>query len=85
MASAGGAVDPTSVDSGAALATRFGTMAASVRPEEVFAETHGVGGTIAASVVEWFGDGVADRRPAGGLRVSMADQRDESIPRTLEG
>src|SRR5699024_6713853 len=71
-----------------ALATRFGTMAA-IREasEEVLAETDGVGGTIAASVVEWFDVDwhreIVDRWAASG--VSMADQRDESIPRTLEG
>ena len=55
--------------------------------EEVLAETDGVGGTIAASVVEWFDVDwhreIVDRWAASG--VSMADERDESIPRTLEG
>ena len=71
-----------------ALATRFGTMEA-IREasEEVLAETDGVGGIIAASVVEWFDVDwhreIVDRWAASG--VSMADERDESIPRTLEG
>ena len=55
--------------------------------EEELAETDGVGQTIAASVVEWFGVDwhreIVDRWAAAG--VSMADERDESIPRTLEG
>jgi DNA ligase (NAD+) len=55
--------------------------------EEELAETDGVGSTIAASVVEWFDVDwhreIVDRWTAAG--VSMADERDESIPRTLEG
>jgi DNA ligase (NAD+) len=79
-----------------ALAARFGSMQA-VReaPEEVLADTEGVGPTIAASVRRWFdGDGedagdagwhnaIVDRWAASG--VTMADERDESRPRTLEG
>ena len=71
-----------------ALATRFGSMedirAAS---EEELAETDGVGGTIAMSVVEWFSvdwhRDIVDRWTASG--VSMEDERDDSVPRTLEG
>lgn len=71
-----------------ALATRFGTMdAIRAASEEELAETDGVGPTIAASVVEWFDVDwhreIVDRWAAAG--VSMADERDESIPRTLEG
>ncbi|MDX2355701.1 NAD-dependent DNA ligase LigA [Dietzia sp. PP-33] len=71
-----------------ALATRFGTMdAIRAASEEDLAETDGVGATIAASVVEWFDVDwhreVVDRWAASG--VSMADERDDSIPRTLEG
>ena len=55
--------------------------------QEELAETDGVGGTIATSVVEWFDVDwhreIVDRWAAAG--VSMADERDESIPRTLEG
>ena len=74
-----------------ALATEFGSMTA-VREasEESLAATEGVGPTIAASVREWF-DGpesdwhtaIVDAWAAAG--VAMADERDESIPRTLEG
>ena len=74
-----------------ALATEFGSMAA-IREatEESLAGTDGVGPTIAASVREWLdGDGSAwhlailDAWDAAG--VAMADERDESIARTLEG
>ncbi|MDV8000525.1 NAD-dependent DNA ligase LigA [Rhodococcus sp. IEGM 1408] len=71
-----------------ALATWFGTMEAiRAASEDELAETDGVGATIAAAVVEWFGVDwhreIVDRWAAAG--VSMADERDESIPRTLEG
>ena len=71
-----------------ALATWFGTMEAiRAATEAELAETDGVGSTIAAAVVEWFGVDwhreIVDRWAAAG--VSMADQRDESTPRTLEG
>ncbi|RYB95274.1 NAD-dependent DNA ligase LigA [Nocardioides oleivorans] len=74
-----------------ALATELGSMAA-IREasEETLAATDGVGPTIAASVREWLdGDGsawhvaIVDAWEAAG--VSMADERDESIARTLEG
>jgi DNA ligase (NAD+) len=74
-----------------ALATQFGSMAA-IREadEETLANTDGVGPTIAASVREWLdGEGSAwhtaiiDRWAQAG--VAMADQRDASIARTLEG
>jgi DNA ligase (NAD+) len=74
-----------------ALATQFGSMAA-IREaeEETLANTDGVGPTIAASVRDWL-DGedsgwhtaIIDRWAAAG--VAMADERDESIARTLEG
>ncbi|WP_208544096.1 NAD-dependent DNA ligase LigA [Nocardioides seonyuensis] len=74
-----------------ALATRFGSLDA-VRDadEEQLADTEGVGPTIAASVREWF-DGpesewhreIVEKWRAAGVR--MADERDESVPRTLEG
>ena len=71
-----------------ALATHFGTMEAiRAASEAELAETDGVGPTIAAAVVEWFGVDwhreIVGRWAAAG--VSMADERDESIPRTLEG
>ncbi|HSU02167.1 MAG TPA: NAD-dependent DNA ligase LigA [Nocardioides sp.] len=74
-----------------ALATEFGTMAA-IREasEETLAGTDGVGPTIAASVRDWLdGEGsgwhtaIIDRWAAAG--VAMADERDASVPRTLEG
>ncbi len=74
-----------------ALATNFGSMQA-VRDasEERLADTEGVGPTIAASVRAWFdGEGaewhnaIVDKWAAAG--VTMADERDESTPRTLEG
>jgi DNA ligase (NAD+) len=74
-----------------ALATEFGSMSA-IREasEETLAGTDGVGPTIAASVREWLdGEGagwhnaIIDSWAAAG--VAMADQRDESIARTLEG
>lgn len=71
-----------------ALATHFGTVdavrAASV---EELSAVEGVGPTIADAVVEWFGvdwhAAIVDQWAAAGVR--MADERDESIERTLEG
>ncbi|MGN0065211.1 MAG: NAD-dependent DNA ligase LigA [Nocardioides sp.] len=58
--------------------------------EETLAATEGVGGIIAASVREWFDGpesswhrGIVEKWAAAG--VTMADARDESTPRTLEG
>ncbi|MGH3446259.1 MAG: NAD-dependent DNA ligase LigA [Nocardioidaceae bacterium] len=71
-----------------ALATAFGSLGAIEQAGvEELAVVDGVGQTIAESVVEWFGvdwhrDVVRKWREAG---VRMADERDESIPRTLEG
>ena len=74
-----------------ALATQFGSMQAIEEADEAtLANTDGVGPTIAAAVREWF-DGpesgwhreiVRKWREAG---VTMADERDESVSRTLEG
>lgn len=51
------------------------------------AEIDGVGGVIADSVIEWFREPwhveIVDKWVAAG--VVMADQRDESVPLTLEG
>ena len=71
-----------------ALATRYGAMdAIRAATQEELAETDGVGGTIATSVIEWFDVDwhreIVDRWAASG--VLMEDERDESIPRTLEG
>ena len=74
-----------------ALATEFGSMTA-IREasEEALAAADGVGPTIAASVREWLdGDqsawhtAILDAWEAAG--VTMADERDESVRRTLEG
>jgi len=71
-----------------ALATHFGAMDAirSASAEEL-ASVEGVGPTIAEAVVEWFGvdwhDAIVDQWAAAGVR--MADERDQSIERTLEG
>ena len=74
-----------------ALATELGSMAA-VREadEETLAAVDGVGPTIAASVRRWFDDpeaawhgSIVDRWQAAG--VTMADERDESVVRHLEG
>jgi DNA ligase (NAD+) len=71
-----------------ALATEFGSMAAIRGASEAeLAAAEGVGPTIAESVIEWFGvdwhRAIVDKWEAAG--VSMADERDESTPRTLEG
>jgi DNA ligase (NAD+) len=74
-----------------ALAVRFGSMQA-VRDadEETLADTEGVGPTIAASVRRWFDDegadwhrAIVDKWARAGVR--MEDERDASVPRTLEG
>ncbi|MBV6729093.1 NAD-dependent DNA ligase LigA [Nocardioides daeguensis] len=71
-----------------ALATEFGSMAA-IRDasEEELAAAEGVGPTIAAAVIEWFGvewhTAIVDKWEAAG--VQLADERDESVERTLEG
>jgi DNA ligase (NAD+) len=71
-----------------ALATHFATMDA-IRAADVdgLAAVDGVGGTIAEAIVDWFAvdwhRGIVDAWAAAGVR--MADERDESIPRTLEG
>lgn len=71
-----------------ALATEFGTMdAIRQASEEELAGVDGVGPTIAAALKEWFAEDwhreIVDRWAAAGVR--MADERDESTPRTLEG
>ncbi|MAS53265.1 MAG: NAD-dependent DNA ligase LigA [Nocardioides sp.] len=71
-----------------ALATEFGSMAAiRAATEEQLAAAEGVGPTIAEAVIEWFTHdwhvAIVDKWEAAG--VTMADERDESTPRTLEG
>ena len=79
-----------------ALATEFGSMDALLQvvddPDreaagQRLAGVEGVGGVIGQAVIEWFGvdwhRAIVDRwRQAG---VVMADERDDSVPRTLEG
>jgi DNA ligase (NAD+) len=71
-----------------ALATEFGSMEAiQAASESELAAAEGVGPTIAEAVIEWFkvdwhADIVEKWRAAG---VSMHDERDESVSRTLEG
>ncbi|QKT07802.1 NAD-dependent DNA ligase LigA [Gordonia sp. X0973] len=78
-------VGPTAARS---LATEFGSLdAIEAADEEQLAATDGVGAILAASVRDWFAvdwhrEIVEKWRAAG---VSMVDERDESIERTLEG
>jgi DNA ligase (NAD+) len=71
-----------------ALAQEFGSMAA-IRgaSEESLAAAEGVGPTIAEAVIEWFKEPwhveIVDKWEAAG--VSMEDERDASVARTLEG
>jgi DNA ligase (NAD+) len=71
-----------------ALATEFGSMEAiRAATEEQLAAAEGVGPTIADAVTRWFEVDwhreIVEKWAAAG--VSMADERDESVPRTLEG
>ena len=71
-----------------ALATAFGSMdAIRQASEEELAHVDGVGPVIAAALKEWFTEDwhreIVDTWAADGVR--MEDERDESMPRTLEG
>ena len=71
-----------------ALATEFGSLdAISAASTEQLAAAEGVGPTIAAAVTEWFTVDwhreIVDKWRSAGVR--MADKRDASVPRTLEG
>ncbi len=71
-----------------ALATEFGSMdAIRAATEAELAAAEGVGPTIAEAVIEWFAVDwhveIVDKWAAAG--VAMADERDESVTRTLEG
>ncbi|MCV6999162.1 NAD-dependent DNA ligase LigA [Mycolicibacterium alvei] len=71
-----------------ALATEFASLDAIVAAsEERLAAVEGVGPTIAAAVIDWFTvdwhRAIVDKWRAAGVR--MADERDASIERTLEG
>lgn len=71
-----------------ALATEFGSLEAITSAStEQLAAVEGVGPTIAAAVTEWFTVDwhrtIVDKWREAGVR--MADQRDASTPRTLDG
>jgi DNA ligase (NAD+) len=71
-----------------ALATAFGSMdAIRLASEEELAHVDGVGPVIAAALKEWFAEDwhreIVDTWAADGVR--MADEVDESTPRTLDG
>jgi DNA ligase (NAD+) len=71
-----------------ALATEFATMdALRAASEAELAAAEGVGPTIAEAVIEWFRvdwhRAIVDKWAAAG--VAMADERDSSVVRTLEG
>jgi DNA ligase (NAD+) len=71
-----------------ALAQEFGSMEAiRAASEAQLAAAEGVGPTIAEAVIEWFAVDwhveIVDKWAAAG--VQMADERDQSIVRTLEG
>ncbi|WP_454698026.1 NAD-dependent DNA ligase LigA [Arthrobacter humicola] len=71
-----------------ALATAFGSMdAIRQASEEDLAHVDGVGPVIAAALKEWFAEDwhreIVDSWAEDGVR--MADEQDESTPRTLEG
>ena len=71
-----------------ALATEYGSLEAIMAAsEEELSVVEGVGPTIAAAVTEWFTvdwhRAIVDKWRTAGVR--MADERDTSIERTLEG
>jgi len=71
-----------------ALATEFGSLdAITSASTEQLAAVEGVGPTIADAVTEWFTVDwhcrIVDKWRSAGVR--MADERDSSVPRTLEG
>jgi DNA ligase (NAD+) len=71
-----------------ALATEFGSLdAITSATTEQLAAVEGVGPTIADAVTEWFTvdwhRAIVDKWRLAGVR--MADERDASVPRTLEG
>ena len=71
-----------------ALAEHFASLPAIAKASvDELVEADGVGPTLAEAVVEWFGvdwhRAIVDAWAAAGVR--MEDERDESVPRTLEG
>ncbi|MFZ0140182.1 MAG: NAD-dependent DNA ligase LigA [Aeromicrobium sp.] len=78
-------VGPTA---GRALAEHFASLPAIAEASvDELVKADGVGPTLAEAVVEWFGvdwhRAIVDAWAAAGVR--MEDERDESVPRTLEG
>ncbi|GAB2646661.1 NAD-dependent DNA ligase LigA [Gordonia jinhuaensis] len=78
-------VGPTAARS---LASEFGSIdAIATATAEQLEATDGLGATLAQSVIDWFRVDwhreIVDKWRAAGVR--MADERDESVPRTLEG
>ena len=71
-----------------ALAEHFASLPVIAKASvDELVEADGVGPTLAEAVVEWFGvdwhRDIVDAWAAAGVR--MQDERDESVPRTLEG
>ena len=71
-----------------ALATEFGSLdVIRAASEAELAAAEGVGPTIAAAITEWFTEDwhveIVHKWAAAG--VQMADVRDESVPRTIDG
>jgi DNA ligase (NAD+) len=71
-----------------ALAEHFASLPAIAKASvDELAQADGVGPTLAEAVVEWFAvdwhRAIVDAWAAAGVR--MEDERDESVPRTLEG
>ena len=71
-----------------ALASQFGSMdAIRAASRDELAQAEGVGGVIADAVIEWFAvdwhASIVDKWAAAGVR--MADERDASVKRTLDG
>ena len=71
-----------------ALAEHFASLPVIAKASvDELVEADGVGPTLAEAVVEWFGVDwhreIVDAWAAAGVR--MEDERDESVPRTLEG
>jgi DNA ligase (NAD+) len=71
-----------------ALAEHFASLPAIAEASvDELVQADGVGPTLAEAVVEWFGvdwhRAIVDAWAAAGVR--MEDERDESVPRTLEG
>ena len=89
VAGAGGAVHPARrTHCRPSVGREFGSLDAIMSAsEEQLAAVEGVGPTIAAAVIEWFTvdwhRAIVDKWRAAGVR--MADERDASVERTLEG